>query len=86
MDRAEAVLGADDHCPFCSVTLSVPAAKACADVCDLEHAQQHLQAAEKSAHRWEGTAWQAAEMFAAAGQPLDAQRCHDRSRHALEPA
>ena len=104
VDHAEAALGADDHCPFCSVTFAVPAAKACADVGDLQHAQQHLEMAERSALRWEGTAWQAAlvevrahlaaargareaavrcwaeaaELFDAAGQPLDARRCYDR--------
>jgi ATP/maltotriose-dependent transcriptional regulator MalT len=57
--RAESALGLSDYCPLCSVMLSVPAARACADVGDLDDARRHLRAAEKSAVNWEGTAWQA---------------------------
>ena len=46
--------------------LAVPAAIACADVGDLEHARHHLQVAEKSLHLWEGTSWQAALLEARA--------------------
>ena len=101
VDRAEATMGETDHCPFCDVMLAVPAAIACADVGDLDAAYRHLAAAEVSAARWEGSAWEAAvlevrahiaraegrpddclalaaraaELFTAAGQPLDAARC-----------
>ncbi|MGY1670440.1 ATP-binding protein [Geodermatophilus sp. SYSU D00710] len=99
--RAEATVGPEDHCHFCQVMVSVPAAIACADVGDVEAARGHLRAAERSAALWQGTAWQAAilearahlahaegdpegghrlleqaaECFATAGQPLDADRC-----------
>ena len=101
VDRAEATLGIDDQCTFCSIMLAVPAACACADVGDVDDARRHLREAEKAAHMWEGTAWQAsildakahlaaaegdvvaagrlraeaAEIFEAFGQPLDARRC-----------
>jgi hypothetical protein len=44
----------------------VPAAIACADVGDLEHARHHLEVAEKSLPLWEGTSWQAALLEARA--------------------
>jgi DNA-binding SARP family transcriptional activator/tetratricopeptide (TPR) repeat protein len=101
VDRAESTLGTDDSCAFCSVMLAVPAAIACTEVGDVEHARRHLAVAERSAELWDGTSWaaatlearahlaraesdaaradellgQAAELFARAGQPLDAQRC-----------
>lgn len=58
VDRAEAALGVDDWCPFCSVMLAVPAAIACARSGDLDHARHHLHIAERSAKLWEATAWQ----------------------------
>ena len=101
VDRADATVGHEDLCLFCSVMLEVPAAIACADVGDVDAASAHLERAELSASLWEGTSWhagireasahlslavgdvaearsrldEAAEVFAAAGQPLDAQRC-----------
>ncbi|HEX6937541.1 MAG TPA: BREX system ATP-binding domain-containing protein [Actinomycetes bacterium] len=60
VDRAEATLGTNDQCPFCSIMLAVPAARACADVGDVEDARRHLEAAERSVVLWEGTSWQAA--------------------------
>jgi tetratricopeptide (TPR) repeat protein len=60
VDRAEATLGQEDACAFCSVMLEVPAALACTNVGDLDEARRHLASAEKSAALWEGTAWQAA--------------------------
>ncbi len=101
VDRAEATLGVHDRCRFCAIMLAVPAAKACADVGDIDDAHRYLALAEQSARNWEGTAWeasmlelrshlaassgdmaesdrlriQAAELFEAFGQPLDAQRC-----------
>jgi ATP/maltotriose-dependent transcriptional regulator MalT len=60
VDSATAAVGVDDQCEFCSIMLAVPAAKACADVGDIEDARHHLVLAEQSAVRWEGTAWQAA--------------------------
>jgi DNA-binding SARP family transcriptional activator/tetratricopeptide (TPR) repeat protein len=66
VDRAESTLGTDDNCPFCSIMLEVPAAIACADVGDLDHARRHLAVAERSAKLWEGTSWQAAVLEARA--------------------
>jgi DNA-binding SARP family transcriptional activator len=60
VDRAEATLGSNDDCVFCSIMLAVPAARACADVGDLQDAHRHLAVAERSARMWEGTAWDAA--------------------------
>jgi DNA-binding SARP family transcriptional activator/tetratricopeptide (TPR) repeat protein len=60
VDKAEATMGEDDDCPFCAVMLEVPATIACADVGDLDVALRHLEAAEASASRWEGEAWDAA--------------------------
>jgi DNA-binding SARP family transcriptional activator len=105
VDQAEAALGVNDRCPFCAIMLVLPAARACAEVGDMEGARRHLQEAESSAQMWEGTAWQAsiletkahlaaaggdlstaeqlwraaAELFDAAGQPLDARRCRSLS-------
>ena len=59
VDRAEASLGVNDRCRFCAIMLAVPAAKACADVGDIEDAQRYLAMAERSARNWEGTAWEA---------------------------
>ncbi|HEY7045732.1 MAG TPA: AAA family ATPase [Jatrophihabitantaceae bacterium] len=60
VDRAEATLGETDRCVFCQVMLSVPATIACADYGDIDEAHRHLRAAERSAARWEASAWQAA--------------------------
>ena len=60
VDRAEATLGTDDVCPFCDITLAIPAAIACANSGDLTNARRHLATAERSAKLWEGTAWDAA--------------------------
>ena len=57
VDRAEAALGVDDWCQFCSVMLSVPAAIACARSGDVDHARHHLDIAERSAKLWEAPAW-----------------------------
>lgn len=66
VERAEATIGPEDHCPFCQIMGSVPAAVACADVGDVEGAKRHLRSAERSAALWEGTAWQAAILEARA--------------------
>jgi tetratricopeptide (TPR) repeat protein len=66
VDRAESTLGTDDACSFCNVMLAVPAAIACAQVGDLEHARRHLESAERSARLWDGTSWQAALLEARA--------------------
>jgi ATP/maltotriose-dependent transcriptional regulator MalT len=59
VDHAEADLGVNERCAFCAIMLAVPAARACADVGDMENARRHLREAENSARMWEGTAWQA---------------------------
>jgi DNA-binding SARP family transcriptional activator/tetratricopeptide (TPR) repeat protein len=64
VDQAEATMGENDECPFCAVMLEVPATIACADVEDLAGARRHLAAAEESAARWEGSAWDAAVLEA----------------------
>ena len=60
VDRAYGAMAQNDQCSFCTVMLALPAAMACADGGDLDDAQAHLAAAERSAALWEGTAWQAA--------------------------
>jgi tetratricopeptide (TPR) repeat protein len=57
VDEAEATLGDGDHCLFCDVMLEVPATIACADAGDVDAAGRHLEAARRSAARWQGTAW-----------------------------
>jgi DNA-binding winged helix-turn-helix (wHTH) protein/predicted negative regulator of RcsB-dependent stress response len=64
VDTAIATLGEEDRCMFCDVMFEVPAAIACADVGDVDEALRHLEAAERSASLWEGTAWQAATLEA----------------------
>ena len=80
VDQAQAAIGIGDHCEFCSIMLDVPSARACADVGDIADARRYLQAAERSAARWEGTAWQAAllevrsHLATAEGHEVDARR------------
>jgi len=59
VDRAEATIGWDDACAFCSIMLAVPAAIACARAGDLVSARNHLEAARRSAEIWRGTSWEA---------------------------
>jgi ATP/maltotriose-dependent transcriptional regulator MalT len=59
VDRADAALGTNDHCHFCTIMLALPAARACIDVGDLDDARRRLNDAETSAQMWEGTAWKA---------------------------
>jgi DNA-binding SARP family transcriptional activator/tetratricopeptide (TPR) repeat protein len=59
IDRAEAMLGWDDYCTFCSIMLSVPASIACARAGDLPNAQRLLDLAQRSAVLWQGTSWEA---------------------------
>jgi DNA-binding SARP family transcriptional activator/tetratricopeptide (TPR) repeat protein len=66
LDRAEATLGTEDLCPFCTVMLAVPAATAAARAGDLDRADLYLVMAERSAALWEGTSWQAAILEARA--------------------
>ncbi|HEY6933738.1 MAG TPA: AAA family ATPase, partial [Marmoricola sp.] len=66
VDQADATLGENDHCSFCSVMLEVPATVACADVGDLEGARRHLAAATVSTELWETSVWQAAVLEARA--------------------
>jgi hypothetical protein len=66
VDRAEATMGETDRCVFCAVMFQVPAAIACADVGDLDRARDYIAAADRSASRWEGNAWQGAVLEARA--------------------
>ena len=59
IDRAEATLGWDDSCSFCSIMLSVPASIASARAGDLHNAQRLLGLAQRSAMMWQGTSWEA---------------------------
>jgi tetratricopeptide (TPR) repeat protein len=85
VERAEATVGPEDHCPFCHIMISVPAAIACADVEDVEGATRHLRSAERSAALWEGTAWQAA-LLEARAHLAHAEGNHNVSRRLLEQA
>jgi tetratricopeptide (TPR) repeat protein len=66
VDQAESTLGTEDFCYMCSVMLAIPAAIACAEVGDVDHARHHLRVARRSARLWEGTSWQAAVLEAEA--------------------
>jgi DNA-binding SARP family transcriptional activator/tetratricopeptide (TPR) repeat protein len=80
VDHAEAALGPNDRCPSCAIMLAIPAARACAEVGDVEAARRHLHEAENSARIWEGTAWQAsileikAHLASADGDPTTARQ------------
>jgi DNA-binding SARP family transcriptional activator/tetratricopeptide (TPR) repeat protein len=60
VDRAEAAMGWDDRCAFCSIMLYVPAAVACARAGDVADARRLLGLARESAALWDGTSWSAA--------------------------
>ncbi|MFC5179352.1 ATP-binding protein [Nocardioides taihuensis] len=85
VDMASNATDDRDQCWFCSVTFAVPAAIACADAGDLEHAREHLASAERSTALWPGTAWQAAtvearaHLEAAEGDPAAARRLLDQA-------
>jgi tetratricopeptide (TPR) repeat protein len=66
VDRTQALWGHTDRCTFCDVMFAVPAAIACADAGDVDDAIRYLAEAQKSAARWEYTAWQAAILEARA--------------------
>jgi ATP/maltotriose-dependent transcriptional regulator MalT len=80
VDEAEATLGGDDRCVLCDVMLEVPSATACADAGDVDEARRHLEAARRSAARWQGTAWSAgvaeaeAHLALAEGRSSEARR------------
>ncbi len=87
VDRADATLGWDDACAFCSIMLAVPATIACAQVGDLPGAERHLELARQSVALWQGTSWEAglaeaeAAVAAATGDVVTAGR---RLREAVE--
>jgi DNA-binding SARP family transcriptional activator/tetratricopeptide (TPR) repeat protein len=85
VDRAEATLGTDDVCPFCDVTLAVPATIACARSGDLPAARRHLATAERSAKLWEGSAWVGATAEARAHVAV-ATGDLDEARHQIATA
>jgi len=60
VEQGEAALGNNDRCSFCDIMFEVPAAIACADAGDVMNAERHLSEAERSAARWQGSAWSAA--------------------------
>jgi ATP/maltotriose-dependent transcriptional regulator MalT len=60
VDRAEATLAPEDYCPFCTVMLAVPAARACAAVGDLDRARRWFGMGQAVEARWEGTSLEAA--------------------------
>jgi DNA-binding SARP family transcriptional activator/tetratricopeptide (TPR) repeat protein len=66
VDQAEDAMGTEDACVFCVIMFAVPAAIACAEVCDLDDARRYLAIAERSSELWEGTSWQAAILEARA--------------------
>lgn len=66
VDRTEALRGSSERCVFCDVMFAVPAAIACADTGDVDESTRYLAEAERSASRWEYTAWQAAILEAKA--------------------
>lgn len=86
VERAEATLGTEDLCAFCSVMLAVPAAIASADAGDLDRADLYLAIAEQSGAMWDGTSWTAAiaearaHRAAAVGDPEEAAACLDEAR------
>jgi tetratricopeptide (TPR) repeat protein len=92
VDRAEAALGVDDFCLFCSVMLAVPATIACAQSGDLEHARHHLGQAARSSSLWDGTAWAGsvdeaeAHVAIATGDTESAARLLDRAAARFEAA
>jgi DNA-binding SARP family transcriptional activator/tetratricopeptide (TPR) repeat protein len=85
VDRAEAALGIDDWCHFCTVMLAVPATIACARSGDLGHAHHHLEAAERSATLWQGTAWDG-WLAEAAAHVAEAEGREDDARASFELA
>jgi DNA-binding SARP family transcriptional activator/tetratricopeptide (TPR) repeat protein len=87
IDQAEAMLGWDDFCPFCSIMLSVPASIACARTGDLRNAQRLLGLAQRSAVLWQGTSWEAAiaeAQAAVAGASGDHTTARERMHTAAE--
>lgn len=92
VERAEATLGTEDLCPFCSVMLAVPAATASARAGELDRADLYLAIAERSAAMWEGTSWTAAiheayaHRAAAVGDPEEAAARMAEARLLFEQA
>jgi len=82
VEQAEAALAPEDYCPFCSIMLAVPAARASAAAGELERARRWLARAETVAGRWSGTSWDAAlvevraGLARAEGRPIEAGRLY----------
>ncbi|RYP86932.1 SARP family transcriptional regulator [Nocardioides guangzhouensis] len=80
VEQGEMALGDTDRCTFCDVMFEVPAAIASADAGELDAARRHLDAAQVSAARWAGTAWEAsvveaqAHLAAATGERDESSR------------
>jgi tetratricopeptide (TPR) repeat protein len=60
VEQAEAALAPEDHCPFCTIMLAVPAVRALAGAGQPDAARRWLTRAESVAARWTGTSWDAA--------------------------
>jgi hypothetical protein len=83
VEQAEAALAPEDHCPFCSIMLVVPAARGLAAAQRPDDARRWLAQVEAVEARWTGTSWEAALLEARAaiagaeGRPVEQERLYD---------